>query len=114
MTIPRELALPHEAPVIAFDPACDEALRRIAEEWEGLDLDATGVARWLSEREGIPMSEATFRVDRARIQALKQASRDEDARAVAAGELTLADLDRKNAFLDPKRTVVRWDRSGRL
>lgn len=41
----------------------------------------------------------------------KQASREEDDRALAAGETTALELERKNAFLRPARTVVRWDRA---
>jgi hypothetical protein len=48
------------------------------------------------------------------LERLKQASRDADARALAAGVLTREGLEQKNAFLRPDRTVVRWDRSGRL
>jgi hypothetical protein len=43
----------------------------------------------------------------------KQASRDADERALAAGESAEA-IDARNAFLTADRTIVRWDRSRRL
>lgn len=45
------------------------------------------------------------------LEHLKQASRDADERALAEGRLTPAELERKNLFLDPARTIVHWDRS---
>ena len=48
------------------------------------------------------------------VESLKQASRDADERAIAAGKLTPREVERRNLFLDPRRTVVHWDRSGRL
>ncbi len=44
----------------------------------------------------------------------KQASRDADDRALAAGSMTPRDIERKNLVLDPARTIVHWERSGRL
>jgi len=44
----------------------------------------------------------------------KQASRDADELALASGTMTLRDIERKNLFLDPKRTIVHWERAGRL
>lgn len=40
----------------------------------------------------------------------KQASRDADERALAAGESAAA-IDAKNAFLTAERTIIHWDRS---
>jgi hypothetical protein len=54
------------------------------------------------------------RLSREQIAREKQASRDEDERALAAGTMTSQDIERKNLFLDPARTVVRWERAGKL
>jgi hypothetical protein len=43
----------------------------------------------------------------------KQASRDADERAFAAGE-SGESIDARNAFLTADRTIVHWDRSRRL
>ena len=40
----------------------------------------------------------------------KQASRDADERALAAGA-SAEDIDAKNAFLTADRTIIHWDRS---
>jgi hypothetical protein len=40
----------------------------------------------------------------------KQASREADERALAAGESAEA-IDARNAFLTANRTIVHWDRS---
>lgn len=48
------------------------------------------------------------------IEREKQASRDADDRAVASGTMTPRDIERKNLFIDPARTIVHWERSGRL
>lgn len=40
----------------------------------------------------------------------KQASRDADDRALAAGA-SVEEIDAKNAFLTADRTIVHWDRS---
>jgi hypothetical protein len=40
----------------------------------------------------------------------KQASRDADERALAAGESAEA-IDARNAFLTADRTIVHWDRA---
>lgn len=44
----------------------------------------------------------------------KQASRDADDRALTSGMMSSRDIERKNLFLDPARTIVHWERSGRL
>lgn len=38
----------------------------------------------------------------------KQASRDADERALAAG-VSFAEIEAKNAFLTPDRVVIHWD-----
>lgn len=43
----------------------------------------------------------------------KQASRDADDRALAAGARP-EDIDAKNAFLTADRTIIHWNRSRRL
>ncbi len=48
------------------------------------------------------------------IEREKQSSREADDRALAAGTMTPRDIERKNLFLDPDRTIVHWERSGDL
>jgi hypothetical protein len=38
----------------------------------------------------------------------KQASRDADERALASG-VSVAEIEAKNAFLTPDRTIIHWD-----
>jgi hypothetical protein len=38
----------------------------------------------------------------------KQASRDTDERALASG-VSAAEIEAKNAFLTPDRTIIHWD-----
>lgn len=41
----------------------------------------------------------------------KQASRDRDEELVRSGQATWEDIERKNAFLTPERTIVHWERA---
>ena len=44
----------------------------------------------------------------------KQASRDDDARRLAAGEVTREELARENGALSGVATRIAWERAGRL
>lgn len=44
----------------------------------------------------------------------KEASRKADEEAVASGKMTPRDIEKKNLFLDPAKTIVHWNRSGKL
>jgi hypothetical protein len=61
---------------------------------------------WLAELELTGGSVAA-----ANLAADKAVARDADERAIAEGRLTPAELERKNLFLDPARTIVHWDRT---
>lgn len=41
----------------------------------------------------------------------KQASRDRDEADVREGRATWQDIERRNLFLSPERTIVHWDRA---